>query len=277
MHWPVPNFRRKVSVSKNTGRESGHSVGEAYTTPQLGLCNSLCWWDTIPPPLSTALSHCPPPAPDKWFPYSQHHPMVRFRFPQPFSLQGHQTHCKTLSHLLISLPPWHCLSLPAYPWGHSFLNCKKLKVTLWWGLKFLSWGSDRKLTHTLTQSWPSCQIASSQCANSLTASRCAPKPARGTHSLLGHFKLVQNSFEKHHSAKPNVGCVVWLMNTRSLLQCIRSPGKGIRFETSFLGWGKEEQFRRNSHSRTIDPAHLMKTTFYILLGFWGVGCWVFLM
>lgn len=94
--------------------------------------------------------------------------------------------CKTSSHLLIPLPPWRSLSLPSYPWGHSFLNCKKLKVTLWWGLKFRSWGSDRKLTHTLTQSWPSCQIASSQSANSLTASCCTPKPALCT-LLIGTF------------------------------------------------------------------------------------------
>lgn len=41
------------------------------------------------------------------------------------------------------------LCLPSYPWGCSFLNCKKLKVTLWWGLKCHSWGSGRKLyTHS---------------------------------------------------------------------------------------------------------------------------------
>lgn len=215
--------------------------------------------------------HCPLPAPDKWFPYSQHQPMMRSRCPQPFSLLGHQTHCKTLSYLLIPLPPWHCLSLPSYPWGCSFLNCKKLKVTLRWGLKFHSWGSDRKLTHTLTQSWPSCQIASSQCANSLTASRCTPKPAHGPHSLLGHFNLVQNSSEEHHSARPDVGWVMWLMNTCSPLQCIRSPGKGVGFKVSFLGWGKEEWFKRSSPSRAIDLAHVMKPTFYMLLGFRGVG------
>lgn len=107
---------------------------------------------------STACSHFPIPAPAEFAPTA---PQYTLGFHSLCLCRGSRF-CflcsKTPFHLLIPLPPWHCFFFPRYPEAAAFLTVKKLKVTLWWGLKFHSWGSDRKLTHALTQSWPSCRV-----------------------------------------------------------------------------------------------------------------------
>lgn len=126
-------MRSKVRASKYTAdRESGDSVGEACSTSQAGLCNPLGVRGTAPPPSSTALPRRPPTAQRRGV-LTPTHPSNTLHVSTTFLLcRGTRLCClplETLSHLLTPLPPWQSLSLPPYPGGRSFLNCKKLMVT----------------------------------------------------------------------------------------------------------------------------------------------------
>lgn len=118
---PTLSVRSRVSASKYTAdRESGDSVGEAYSTSQAGLCNPLGVRGTAPPPSSTALPHVPP-QPKRRDVLTPTHPSNTLHISNTFLLcRGTSLCClplETLPHLLTPLPPWQSLSssLPPRP------------------------------------------------------------------------------------------------------------------------------------------------------------------
>lgn len=163
--------------------------------------------------------------------------------------------------------------LPSFlPQCCSFVNCKKLKVAVVrpevsllgiWQEAYR--GSCPILPFLPDWLQPMCQLINCQL-------QCPTQPL--AHALLEHFKVVQNSPKKPHSAKASTG---WVTHEHPLpTQHLKSPGEGIRLKTSLSGKG-EEQYKRSSLSRTIICPISWKLhkiccwVWGMLVGFFSVG------
>lgn len=163
-------FRCRGSMSMDTAvRESGDSMRKAYLTPQAGLCSYPCLEDTMSPPVSHR-------SPRGAVPYSH---TTSQNTPGFHSLFLHRDtpigHCPTFWS---SSPMAQCL--PSFlPWGCSFLNCKKLKVTVA-RLKFRSWALAGSLHALLPNAaLPAAPLPAHQLP--------AAGPHQPGHSLIGTF------------------------------------------------------------------------------------------
>lgn len=260
------------SVSKDTAvRESGDSMGNAHWTAQAGLCNYLCFKDTMSPP-TLPLSHS---SPREEVPYSHTTSQNTPGFHSLFLCRGTNLcspPCKTLSHLLIPLPPWRSLSLPSYPWGCSFLNCKKLKVTVVRAEVSLLGIWQEAYTHSCPilpflpdRLQPICQL--------INCRLLCPKPALCTR-LIGTFwggaKLIRKA--PLDKAQHGVGGVTHEHPLPTSVSELSQEGHQAQ---NILSWGKRRAVQKELTFKDHHLSHFMKATLDMLLGLGDVG-WVFL-
>lgn len=152
---------------------------------------------------------------------------------------------------------------PPTPEAAAFLTVKKLKVTLWWGLKFRSWGCDRKLTHTLTQSWPSChawlqpicQLTNRQLLHPKTSARHAP------------YWDIFNWCKTHlkSTTRPSLTRGGWCESRTERPLPASAPELVQRESRSKCPLWWKEQKATQKELTFCNLAHFMRNTFYLLL------------